>query len=298
MSAIIETNNLNFYYGKHHAIQNLNLEVPESSIYGFLGPNGAGKSTTIKLLLGLLKSGDSNIFVFGKEFIVNRYEILAYVGCLIESPSLYRYLTAYESLRYLNYIYQVGEDRINSVLKIVGLWEDRNKKVRQFSSGMKQRLGIGISMLHCPKLLILDEPINGLDPKGVVEIRELLLRLQDEGTTIFISSHILSEVEKLCTHLGIINQGNLIYQGSMAKILSNSTRNVSIQTSDNNKTSEILTSQFKIISKDQNMVKIIVKSNQDFNKMIYCLTQNQIEVFNMETVTGSLEDIFIDLTLN
>ena len=298
MTAIIETNNLNFYYGKHHAIHNLNLEVPESSIYGFLGPNGAGKSTTIKLLLGLLKSCEPNIFLFGKEFLVNKYEILTNVGCLIESPSLYRHLTAYESLKYLNYIYQVGEDRINSVLKIVGLWDDRNKKVRQFSSGMKQRLGIGISMLHCPKLLILDEPINGLDPKGVVETRELLLKLQNEGTTIFISSHILSEVEKLCTHLGIINQGNLIYQGSMSKILSNSTRNVSIQTSDNNKTAEILTSQFKIESKDQNMVKITVKSNQDFNKMIYCLTQNQIEVFNIETLTGSLEDIFIDLTLN
>lgn len=250
------------------------------------------------MLLGLLKSSEPNIFLLGKEFLVNKYEILTNVGCLIESPSLYRHLTAYESLKYLNYIYQVGEDRINSVLKIVGLWDDRNKKVRQFSSGMKQRLGIGISMLHCPKLLILDEPINGLDPKGVVETRELLLKLQNEGTTIFISSHILSEVEKLCTHLGIINQGNLIYQGSMSKILSNSTRNVSIQTSDNNKTAEILTSQFKIESKDQNMVKITVKSNQDFNKMIYCLTQNQIEVFNIETLTGSLEDIFIDLTLN
>ncbi len=173
---LVQTNNLNFSYSKSNIdIQNLNLEIEKSSIYGFLGPNGAGKTTTIKLLLGLLKKQSGNIQLFGKSFSNNRIKSLAKIGALIENPSLYGHLTAKENLIIAsNYRGNIPKSRIAEVLEIVKLSYTKNKTIKQFSLGMKQRLGLAIALLAKPELLILDEPTNGLDPKGIIEMRELI----------------------------------------------------------------------------------------------------------------------------
>ena len=218
---MIKTENLSFSYRKdQQVLKNINLKVPGGSIYGYLGKNGAGKSTTIKILLGLLKAKTGTVLYDGLNFMENTVEILSRVGNMIESPSFYGHLTAYENLKYLDIMYNIGEKGIEKALLSVDLNNAGNKKVKNFSSGMKQRLCIAFALFHNPDLLILDEPMNGLDPEGIHGIRQLLIRLSNEGKTIFLSSHILSEIEKICTHIGILNHGELIYQGSIQSLIS------------------------------------------------------------------------------
>ncbi|MDQ3749216.1 MAG: ATP-binding cassette domain-containing protein [Acidobacteriota bacterium] len=240
----IETINLIHKFSEDETALNcVNLQVIESTIYGFLGPNGAGKTTTLRLILGLLKNQHGEILVFGKPFEKNRVETLKNVGSMIESPSIYGHLTAVENLRILQKVYQCPTRRIQEVLELVGLAQTGNKKANQFSLGMKQRLSIAIALLHNPSLLILDEPTNGLDPNGILEIRELLQNLnQNHGITILISSHLLSEIEKLVTHIGIINQGNLLFQGTLAELLSKQQQNsfIIFETNDDSTTLQII----------------------------------------------------------
>jgi len=196
----------------------MDLRVPVGSIFGFLGPNGAGKTTTLRLILGLLKKQAGEICIFGKPFASHRIAILSRVGSLIESPSIYSQLTATENLRVLQKVYRCPEDRIGQVLQLTGLGDTGKKKAGKFSLGMKQRLGIAIALLNDPVLLILDEPTNGLDPEGIVEMRELFLGLHARGATILLSSHLLGEMEKLITHAGIIHKGQLLFQGTLGEL--------------------------------------------------------------------------------
>lgn len=196
-------------------LNEVDLRVPAGSIYGFLGPNGAGKTTTLRLVLGLLNLQQGEIRIFGKPFAAHRIEILSRVGSLIESPSVYAQLTATENLRVLQKVYRCPEERIGRVLQLVGLTDTGNKKAAKFSLGMKQRLGIAIALLNDPALLILDEPTNGLDPEGIIEMRALFRQLQQQGVTILVSSHLLGEMEKLITHAGIIHKGRLLFQGTL-----------------------------------------------------------------------------------
>ncbi|MEK4869265.1 ABC transporter ATP-binding protein [Niallia sp. FSL W8-1348] len=213
---IIETSNLTKKFGKFLAVDQVNLLVPKGGIYGFLGPNGAGKSTTIRMLLGLIKETKGEVKVFGKSIKEERIAILKRIGSMVETPSYYGHLTAYENLEVTRKILGTEKIEIDRVLEIVKLTDVRNKAVRKFSLGMKQRLGIAQALLGKPDLLILDEPTNGLDPSGIIEIRELIKSLpKDYGITILISSHILSEMELMATHVGIINNGKLLFQGSM-----------------------------------------------------------------------------------
>ena len=209
---MITTENLSFSYTDKSVLKNINLKVPKGSIYGYLGKNGSGKSTTIKILLGLLRAQSGSIRYDGHPFTANT---LYRIGNLIESPSFYSHLTAYENLKYLDIVFHRGEDRITEVLSLVDLNGARDKKAKKFSSGMKQRLGIALALFHNPDILILDEPLNGLDPEGIHDMRKLIVRLHNEGKTILLSSHILSEIEKVCTHIGILDDGLLIYQGSI-----------------------------------------------------------------------------------
>jgi ABC-2 type transport system ATP-binding protein len=192
--------------------------VPRGSIFGFLGPNGAGKTTTLRLALGLLKKQQGEISLFGKPFHEDRLGILGRVGSLIESPSLYPQLTAAENLEVLRKVYRCPPRRIAEVLQLTGLEGTGKKKAGRFSLGMKQRLGIAIALLNEPALLVLDEPTNGLDPEGIVEMRHLLSSLNAQGTTILISSHLLGEMEKLISHAAIIHQGKLLFQGTLADL--------------------------------------------------------------------------------
>ncbi len=299
METIIKTTDLNFSFGKQKVIDKLCLEVPKNSIFGFLGPNGAGKSTTIKLLLGLLHSSESNIHLFGKDLRNNKNEILNKVGNLIESPTIYRNLTASENLLYLNKIYKKETTRIEEILKIIGLWEHRNKKAKHFSTGMKQRLGIGMAIFHNPELVILDEPVNGLDPAGVFEIRELLLRLQNDGKTIFISSHILSEIEKLCSYVGIIKKGVMLFQGEINSLISKTIKYIEIQTNDNTRAIELLRKQQYLVKiKTNDILEIEVDNKNSFNKLISVLITNEVKIYDIEKKSANLEDIFINLTSN
>jgi ABC-type multidrug transport system ATPase subunit len=215
----LETTNLTHHWNaRTPVLQAINLRVPRDSIYGFLGPNGAGKTTTLKLILGLLKKQQGEIHVFGQSREGHRLEILHRIGSLIESPSLYAQLTASENLKVLQRIYRCPKNRIDEVLTLTGLTDTGAKKAGKFSFGMKQRLAIAIALLHDPALLILDEPTNGLDPEGIIEMRELLKELNKRGVTILLSSHLLGEMEKLITHTGIIHKGKLLYQGTLTDL--------------------------------------------------------------------------------
>ena len=213
----IETKQLSYSFHRNRKVVNeLSLQVPQKSIYGFLGPNGAGKTTTIRLLTGMLLSNADNIYINGQLLQKNIPEIFRSIGTLIETPSLYLHLTAKENLRIITTMRGLASKRISEVLDIVGLGNVGDKRIKEFSLGMKQRLGIAMALLPDPDLLILDEPANGLDPSGIIHVRELLKQLNAEfGKTIFVSSHLLSEVEKTCTHIGIIHKGILRYQGSL-----------------------------------------------------------------------------------
>ena len=221
---IVNTKNLNFSYTKTRKdIENLELKVPKGSIYGFLGPNGSGKSTTIRLLLGLLKKQSGTVALFGESFnSKTRLKSLYKVGALIENPSLYEHLNAVDNLKIAaNYRQNIPSERIDEVLEIVKLSHAKKKKVKAYSLGMKQRLGLAISLLSNPELIILDEPTNGLDPKGIIEMRALIKELNEKyGTTIFISSHLLSEIEKTCTHVGIIRDGKMLFQDTVKALKS------------------------------------------------------------------------------
>jgi len=289
------------FSSKETVLHNINLQVPKGSIYGFLGPNGAGKTTTLRLILGLLKKQYGSIFISDKSFDDHRVAILKDVGSLIESPSLYGHLTAIENLCVFQKIYQCPETRIQEVLNLVGLPNTGKKNVSQFSLGMKQRLGIAIAMLHNPSLLILDEPTNGLDPNGMIEIRELLQRLnQENGTTIVISSHLLAEIEKFVTHLGIIHQGKLMFQGTLEELKAKQQQLLSIvlETSDPEKAAQIVLETNVTPTLQESKIILPALSRNDIAKINAQLVHNGIDVYEIKAVKNDLESIFMDFINN
>ena len=244
----LETAGLHHRYANGESVlQGIDLQVPQGSIYGFLGPNGAGKTTTLRLVLGLLKKQGGTITIFGRPLETSRMEVLGKIGSLIESPSLYDHLSAQENLAVWQKIFRCDKARIPEVLALVGLSGTGRKKAGDFSLGMKQRLALAVALLHRPRLVILDEPTNGLDPNGVIEIRQLLLRLnRDEGVTIVISSHLLAEIEKLVTHLGIIHRGRLLFQGPLGELKQKNqqTSALRLATSDNERGLKVIRGMF------------------------------------------------------
>ncbi len=220
MNYILETTNLTKTHGIKIRVKNLQMQVPEGCVYGFLGPNGAGKTTTLKLLLGLIKPNSGSISFYGQKMTEkNRLSILKTTGSLIESPSYYGHLTGAENLQIIAKLKGVCAKDITDVLRIVRLYEQKDKKVKLYSLGMKQRLGIAMALLGKPQLLILDEPTNGLDPAGIQEIRELIKGLPaTHNMTVIVSSHLLSEVEQMADMVGIIHHGEMLFQGNMNEL--------------------------------------------------------------------------------
>jgi ABC-type multidrug transport system ATPase subunit len=215
----LRTIHLTKQYGQRLAVNDLSLEVKRGEIFGFLGPNGAGKTTTIRMALGLITPTSGRVEILGKDVITRRAEILPLVGALIETPALYLYLSGRNNLRAIgSALGGVPETRIDAVLEQVGLAGRQKDKVRTYSLGMKQRLGIAMALLQEPDVLILDEPTNGMDPAGIVEMRDLVHALAAEGKTIFISSHLLAEVQQICTRVAIIDQGKLVTESSIAEL--------------------------------------------------------------------------------
>jgi ABC-2 type transport system ATP-binding protein len=216
---IVRTVGLTKLFGSRKIIDRLNLSVYRGDIFGFLGPNGAGKTTTIRMLLGLIMPTDGHIDLFGEPLTLAHETSLPRVGSLIETPALYPYMTGRDNLRAVAYsLGGVSEQRLDEILQTIGLAQRQRDRVRTYSLGMKQRLGVGIALLNNPELLILDEPANGLDPAGIVEIRDLLRNLAVQGKTIFISSHVLSEIQQICKRVAIINQGKLITEGTVEEL--------------------------------------------------------------------------------
>ncbi|HKK76710.1 MAG TPA: ATP-binding cassette domain-containing protein [Saprospiraceae bacterium] len=296
MHPIIETRGLSFRYGKQQILKDISLSVPSHSIYGFLGPNGAGKSTTIKVLLGLLKVPNDTAYLFEKDISRHRIPILSKVGNLIETPSIYGHLNAYDNLKIMRTLHPAPKARIDEVLELVGLRQAARKKVKRFSMGMKQRLGIAMALFHDPDLLILDEPVNGLDPNGIQEVRALLLRLKEQGKTIFLSSHLLAEIEKLCTHLGIIKEGGLIFQGQMRELQAGTRRFARIKTNNSAGAKAALPTPLQNDAEIQGGWLIVdVPDDQHFRSMLQELINQGIEIYDMERQAPSLEDLFLDL---
>ena len=220
MNYILETNHLSKQSGNIYRVNDLSMTVPENCVYGFLGPNGAGKSTTLKMILGLIHPSQGSIKLFGTVMnSANRLSILRQTGSLIENPGGYGHLTGLENMQIIQKLKGVNEAEISSALKTVRLYDQRDKKLSNYSLGMKQRLGIAMAILGNPKLLILDEPTNGLDPAGIQEMRQLICSLPKErNMTVIISSHLLSEIEQMADQVGIIHHGRMLYQGSLADL--------------------------------------------------------------------------------
>lgn len=293
---IVATDNLSKEYDGVYRVQELDIRIKEGDIYGFLGPNGAGKSTTMKMLLGLVKPTSGTIEIMGKPFDEkNRRDILASVGSLIESPSYYGHLTGRENMEIIRRLLDLPKKNIEEAVHIVRMENQMEKKVKNYSLGMKQRLGIAMALARFPKLLILDEPTNGLDPAGIEEMRELIKTLPKQyGMTVMISSHILSEIDQMATVVGIINQGCLIFQERMSVLDMQREPQIVLRTSDNNRTYQLLKKTNPQRTADG--LQIGALSDEQIGAVVQCLCSNGISVYRVEEHRESLEDIFLNLT--
>jgi ABC-type multidrug transport system ATPase subunit len=299
---ILETNGLRHQFSRgDYVVNGLDLRVPEGSIYGFLGPNGAGKTTTLRLILGLLKRQGGQIDIFGKPLEHHRVAILKKTGSLIDSPSFYGHLTAVENLLVFQKLYQCRKARINEVLELVGLTDTGTKNAGRFSLGMKQRLGIAIALLYNPPFLILDEPTNGLDPNGMIEIREMLIRInQQQGVSILVSSHLLAEMEKLVSHVGIINKGQLVYQGTLGQLMAKRQQALQIvwDTSDSARAMEVLNGRHTAQKLDESKLVTPDLTKMQIGAINRELVEAGVAVYEISGNNKDLESIFINLIGN
>ncbi|MBK7308157.1 MAG: ABC transporter ATP-binding protein [Chitinophagaceae bacterium] len=299
MPAIIKVNNLSKQFKEINAVDDLSFTVEQGDVYGFLGQNGAGKSTTIRMLLTLIKPSGGEISIFDKNLSTHRSDILKQVGAVIEKPDLYKYLSAYDNLAIFAKMSGIKADKklLMEQLKMVGLDERASSKVKTFSQGMKQRLGIAVALVHNPQLIILDEPTNGLDPQGIADMRNLILHLSRElGKTIVVSSHLLSEIELVANRMIIIHKGKKIVEGKVAELLDPSKSLVQLETVDNVAAREKLLQTNWAASLQNNTVKLQLKMNkEDVPALIATLVTMQVQVLSVDPM-HSLEDYFLSLT--
>lgn len=293
---VIETMGLTKQFSHLTAVEDLNLQVPRGTLYGFLGPNGAGKSTTIRMLLGLIKPTRGSIRLFNLDLTQHRLEILRKVGSLVETPSYYEHLTAYENLEITRKILQLPKKEIDKALDIVKLSPYKDKKVKHFSLGMKQRLGLAQALLGDRELLLLDEPTNGLDPAGVREIRELIKSLPEMmGATVLISSHILSEIELVADHIGIIHRGKLLFQGPIHQLKTLGKKEIVIKAHPIPQAAEFLIRTGYDVTVNKGMI-YLTGENVDPEALTRELIWHGFEVAHISENLNNLEDIFLSLT--
>ena len=297
---IIETHNLTKCYGPQKSVSDLNLHVQKGRIYGLLGRNGAGKTTTMKMLLGLTQPTSGEVYIWGKPLCGNEKKLLPRIGSLIESPGFYPNLTATENLKIFATLRGVpNRHAIKDALSLVGLPYQDKKLFSQYSLGMKQRLAIALAVMHDPELLILDEPINGLDPIGIAEVRSFIRRLCDErGKTILLSSHILSEIALLADDIGIIDHGTLLEEESLADLESKNSRHIHFTLSDTAQAARILEHKFHenrfTIQDDHNLQ--VDNLNISVAKLVTAFVTSGLEVSDAHTCEESLEDYFKRVT--
>ena len=299
MSAIINVSNLSKQFKEIRAVDDLSFTVNEADVYGFLGQNGAGKSTTIRMLLTLIKPTTGEINIFNANLFTHRTDILKQVGAVIEKPDLYKYLSAFENLAIFAKMSGMKPNRalLLEQLKMVGLEERAFSKVKTFSQGMKQRLGIAVALVHNPKLIILDEPTNGLDPQGIADMRNLILKLSREmGKTILVSSHLLSEIELVANRMLIIHKGKKIVEGDVAELLDPSKSLVHIETgNDTDARAKLLQTRWAAFVQ-HNTASLQLKMNkEEVPQLITELVSMQVQLLSVNPM-HSLEDYFLSLT--
>ena len=293
---LLSIENLHKSFGDFKAVNNISLNVHKGDIYGFLGPNGAGKSTTIRMILGLIQPDNGSIQINGENILGKKRNYLNSIGALIERPDFYKNLSAYENLKILFKLSSLSnKHKIKEVLEEVGLYEKKDQKVGGYSQGMKQRLGIAQTLLHEPSLIILDEPSNGLDPQGQVDMRNLILKInQSMGITIIISSHILSEIEKIANRMIVINKGKKIVEGNVTQMMNNDVMKVSFK-SDNQEELTSFLNEEKLDFKINNDNIIVPVNEDDISQLINRITSNKINLKEVKQLR-TLEELFLDLT--
>ena len=298
---LIETHGLTRRFGARIAVDKLNLSVPAAGVYGFLGPNGAGKTTAIRMLLGLIRPNTGEVRLFGVHAgSRNRAALMRRVGALVESPSLYPHLTGRENLEVTRRLLGAPRNLIDLALETVRLTTDAGRRVREYSLGMRQRLGLALALLNKPELLILDEPTNGLDPAGIHEMRALIRRLPDEfGVTVFLSSHLLSEVEQIASHIGIIHEGKLLFQGPLSELQTRQQTKLVVGVKQLDAAIVCLTKAgWNVERSVDDMLNVAAKTSEDAIRINHLLLDHHVDVFHIALAQPSLEDIFLTLTNN
>ena len=296
MSSIISTNRLTKSYRGQPVVDGIDLQVPEGCVYGFLGPNGSGKSTTMKMLLSLVRPSSGEVHVMGRPMTRGtRRDLLGHIGSLIETPPGYRHLTGRENMAIVRRLLGLDAGQIDHAVRTVRMQDQLDKKVGEYSLGMKQRLGIAMALARQPKLLILDEPTNGLDPAGIDEIRGLLRRLADTGVTVMVSSHLLGEIDRVATRLGILSRGRLIFQGSRDELFTASTPDVLLACSDPRRAHSLLARAHGSTLENE-VVRIPDLDDRSTAAIVRELVAADIGVFGVRRDEQSLESIFMDLT--
>ena len=298
MQTVIETKALCKQYGPHTVVDHVELHVPQGCVYGFIGPNGAGKSTTMKMLLGLIHPTAGRVRLLGQELTEkSRLTLLRQTGSLIESPAGYLHLTAQENLEIVADLKGVPHKDIGRVLDIVHLTQDRNRRVGQYSLGMKQRLGIAMALLGSPKLLILDEPTNGLDPAGIQEMRALIQNMPAAtGATVLISSHLLGEMEQMVEQVGIIDHGHILFEGPLTELQRHSRGNVTLRLLDPAKAAPILRANGLTAHSDSCVVTLPPLRDSLLADLVQKLAAGGAGVVELTPHTKTLEEIFLSLT--
>ncbi|WIY81939.1 ATP-binding cassette domain-containing protein [Propionimicrobium sp. PCR01-08-3] len=295
-SAIVETSNLTKRYGGHSVVENLNLRIPAGSVYGFLGPNGAGKSTTMKMLLNLVQPTSGEVQIMGQPMTRStRRNLLAEIGSLIEAPPGYAHLTGVENMRLVQRMLGLNRQQIDHAVRTVRLQDQMDKKVRNYSLGMKQRLGIAMALARKPRLLILDEPTNGLDPAGIEEIRHLLRQLAEGGVTVMVSSHQLGEIDKTATMLGILSGGRMIFQGSRSELTAASNPDVII-TCSNPQAAAVTLQSFDARLTAAGEVAVPGLDDRQTADVVAALVGEEVGVYGVRRHEQTLEDVFMNLT--
>lgn len=290
---VLKIKNLTKVYNKKRVVDGLTLNVEAGQIYGFLGPNGAGKTTTIKMITGLIKKDAGDIVINGIDAVKNHDVAMNYVGAIVEVPSFYEYMSGMENLRLYARLRNIKKEQILKIVKLVKLENKINEKVKKYSLGMKQRLGLAVSLLHSPKLLILDEPTNGLDPEGIRELRELLKKIaHEDNVAVFVSSHLLSEMQLMCDKVAIINNGKIVKVESMDSI-KNESNIYEFNVSDIDMAQKYIG---KIARCEKKQNKLIVFYDGKISDILKVLMENGIEVVSFEKKVNMLEEKFLSMT--
>ncbi|SRR6056297_93075 len=293
---VLEIENVSKSYGKHKALESLNLTLERGNVYGLLGPNGSGKTTTLGIILGVLKADEGQFTWFEEKY--EPFPRLK-VGAILETPNFYPYLNAIDNLRIVQHIKRSPQDDLESLLKWVNLYERRKSNFKSYSLGMKQRLAIAAALIGEPDVLIFDEPTNGLDPQGIAEIREIILKIADEGKTIFMASHILDEVEKICSHVAILKNGNLIAEGPVGTILGDS---VILEVGANSDMETKLLSwiddreDMELMNKDGAIFLVAIESDCDPEGVNRDAFEKGLTLSHLKIRKRSLEEEFLSIT--